>query len=88
MLDRPLHHGPTKGGSHEQSRFFAHYADTLASYAAAFDAPPPADLWPGAARRLLVDPQARRVRSRDYFIVPRGAVSLTRTALHMMQLGL
>ena len=35
VLGRPLHHGPTAGGAAEGHRFFAQYADTLASYEAA-----------------------------------------------------
>lgn len=71
ILGRPLHHGPTLGGTGEQSRFFAQYADTLVSYAIAFGTLPTADLWPGAKQRLLVDPRARRVHPREHFIVPR-----------------
>ena len=45
VLGRPLHHGPTAGGSAEQHRYFEQYAATLKSYEQAFGAPPPADLW-------------------------------------------
>ncbi|WP_294329764.1 hypothetical protein [uncultured Sphingomonas sp.] len=70
VLGRPLHHGPTAGGPGEQHRFFLHYAETLRSYERVFG-PPPADLWPDAARRLTEDHKARRVHPRDAFIVPR-----------------
>jgi len=70
ILGRPLHHGPTAGGSAEQHRFFQHYAETLRSYERVFDSPP-ADLWPDARRRLSEDHKARRVHPRDAFIVPR-----------------
>jgi hypothetical protein len=72
VLGRPLHHGPTAGGSAEQHRYFEQYAQTLRSYERVFGAPP-ADIWPGAARRLLDDPRARRVHPRDAFIIPRRA---------------
>lgn len=75
LLGRPLHHGPTAGGSAEEHRFFAQYADTLRAYEAAFG-PPPADLWPPAARRLRDDPRARRVHPRDGLVVPWPAVWL------------
>lgn len=71
ILGRPLHHGPTEGGVAEQHRFFDQYANTLRAYEVAFGDPPPADLWPPAAQRLLVDSQARRVRPNDYLILPR-----------------
>lgn len=89
VLGRPLHHGPTAGGAGERNRFFAQYADTLASYAQAFGAAPPADLWPSAARRLLDDPRARRVHPRDHLIVhrrPALAVLALITALILFHL--
>jgi hypothetical protein len=70
ILGRPLHHGPTAGGSAEQQRFFEQYAATLKSYEASFGTPP-ADLWPDAARRLIEDPKAVRVHPRDHIILPR-----------------
>ncbi len=73
VLGCPLHHGPTKGGSDEQHRFFTQYAETLRSYERAFGSPP-ADLWPDAARRLNQDHKARRVHPRDAIIVPRKMI--------------
>jgi hypothetical protein len=74
VLGQPLHHGPTAGGSDERHRYFAQYADTLASYERWFGAPPPADIWPDAHRRLVVDPQAVRVGRADHWIISRAAV--------------
>lgn len=76
VLGRPLHHGPTAGGGEEHRRYYRQYADTLARYEAAFGAPPPSDIWPSAARRLIDDPRARRVHPRDAFIVPRRTAAL------------
>jgi hypothetical protein len=75
ILGRPLHHGPTAGGAAEGHRYFQQYADTLKSYEAAFGMPP-ADIWPDAHRRLVRDPEARRVHPRDAFILPRRAAWL------------
>jgi hypothetical protein len=75
VLGRPLHHGPTAGGSDEQHRYFTQYAETLRSYERAFGSPP-ADLWPDAARRLNEDHKARRVHPRDAIIVPRNAIRI------------
>jgi len=69
LLGRPLHHGPTAGGRAEHDRYFTQYADTLRSYEAVFG-PPPADIWPDARRRLLVDPRARRVHPREALVLP------------------
>lgn len=74
VLGLPLHHGPTAGGGTERSRFFEQYAWTLLRYEQIFGAPPPDDIWPDAARRLLDDPRARRVH-------PRDGVLLSRTGL-------
>lgn len=69
VLGRPLHHGPTAGGHVEQSRFFDQYAVTLQRYEQVFGEAPPKDIWPGAARRLIEDPRARRVHPRDGVII-------------------
>ena len=89
VLGRPLHHGPTAGGSDEQHRYFTQYAETLRSYERVFGSPP-ADLWPDAARRLNEDPKARRVHPRDAIIVPRKAIRaalLLAAILAMLALG-
>lgn len=72
ILGGPLHHGPSAGGQAERDRYFRQYADTLASYERIFG-PSPADIWPAAQKRLYRDPQARRVRTRDYFLIPKRA---------------
>ena len=46
-------------------------AQTLASYEMHFGEPAPEDIWPGARRRFVVDPQAVRVNPADALIVPR-----------------
>ncbi len=73
VLGRPLHHGPTAGGTAEQVRYFDQYADTLKSYEAAFGENAPTDIWPKASKRLLDDPRARRVHPRDGIIIKRRA---------------
>lgn len=74
ILGGPLHHDPTRGGPVEQGRFFDQYARTLRRYEQVFGASPPADIWPGAAQRLLSDPKARRVHPRDALILPRRTI--------------
>lgn len=87
ILGKPLHHGPTAGGDAERHRFFEQYALTLKAYEAAFGEAPPADLWPDARRRLLVDPRARRVHPRDVVILPRAALVLPFLALAIVLVG-
>ena len=76
VLGKSLHHGPTAGGPDERNRFFAQYADTLARYEVAFGMPPPSDIWPAAAQRLLDDPRARRVHPRDAILLSRLQAAL------------
>lgn len=71
VLGADLHHGPTAGGPAERERYYRQYADTLAAYEAAFGAPPPADIWPGAHRRFAVDPLGVRVNFSDDIILAR-----------------
>lgn len=87
VLGCELHHGPTKGGQVERSRFFEQYAQTLKLYEQAFG-PAPADIWPDAARRLLDDPRARRVHPRDGLIVSRGALAALVAATLLIGLAL
>ncbi len=84
VLGRPLHHGPTAGGAAEHRRYFEQYAATLRSYERGFGAPPPADLWPSAKRRLIEDPKARRIHPRDGIVISRAVLwtaALTAAAL-------
>jgi hypothetical protein len=74
ILGCPLHHGPTAGGAGERQRHFEQYGATLKAYEAAFGAPPPADIWPSAARLLIDAPRARRIHPRDVLIIPRPLV--------------
>ncbi|MEZ5825273.1 MAG: hypothetical protein R3C97_11200 [Geminicoccaceae bacterium] len=52
VLGRPLHHNPTDGGEVEDRKFVEQYKRTLASYERAFEAEPPADIWPSAEQRF------------------------------------
>lgn len=88
VLGRPLHHGPTAGGGAEQHRYFAQYADTLASYERWFGAPPPASIWPSAHRRLVVDPRAVRVGLADNLVVPKRTLRLGLLVATVIAVGL
>ena len=81
VLQMPLHHGPTAGGTAERSRYYDQYAQTLASYEAHFGEPAPLDIWPDAKRRFLVDPLSVRVNPADAVILPRGQAYGVATAI-------
>ncbi len=69
VLGRPLHHGPTKGGSAENAKFYDWYARTLESYAREFGHVPPTAIWPSPAERF--SGRFRWVNQATHFIIPR-----------------
>lgn len=52
VLEKELHHLPTKGGGREQARFRAQYERTLRIYEGEFGHPPPVSIWPSVAERF------------------------------------
>jgi hypothetical protein len=46
VLKREVHHGPTKGGIQESTKFSDWYSKTLLCYKEKFNNDPPTDLWP------------------------------------------
>ena len=52
VLQRPLHHGPTRGGSEEQNKFHDWYEKTKTSYEELFNEKPPIDIWPSSEKRF------------------------------------
>ncbi len=74
VLPRPLHHNPTAGGSAEDAKFADWYQRTLKSYHAAFGHAPPRGVWPSPTARFEPQRQFRRVRSLEFWLVPRAAV--------------
>lgn len=71
-LERPIHHGPTRGGIAEARRFEHAYQRTLGSYAARFGAPP-ADVWPDPDVHFATQSFQRLDRAR-YLLVPKAAL--------------
>jgi len=51
VLERPLHHEPSRGGAVEDAKYRALYAQTREAYRRWFGADPPADLWLDGTRR-------------------------------------
>jgi hypothetical protein len=81
VLGADLHHGPTRGGPVERTRYYRQYAATLSAYEAIFGDPPPADIWPTARRRFAIDPRGFRVNPYDgIFLKRRVALALGLTA--------
>ncbi len=66
-----IHHGPTKGGSAEGTRFEGQYGYTLALYEAVFGEAPPSDIWPAAEIRFSPAERAVWVRPAAMASAPR-----------------
>ncbi len=71
ILEKPLHHGPTKGGTAEQAKYHDWYERTLADYRQHFGEEPPADIWPPAAVRFSPRQRFQRVDRGRYLLLPR-----------------
>ncbi|UOR03685.1 hypothetical protein MUN82_12070 [Hymenobacter aerilatus] len=69
-LGRAIHHGPTKGGTHEQAKFDDWYARTKELYHATFGTLPPPNLWPDSETRFR-DVNFRRVNLDAYWLLPK-----------------
>jgi hypothetical protein len=80
-----IHHGPTKGGGAERSRFHGQYRNTLKFYEQVFGVKPPNDIWPPPSVRFGGVKGFRWVDLDKCAIVPRQA--LRRTALGLMVAG-
>ncbi len=51
-INKPIHHGPTKGGTNENSKFTNWYEKTKQLYKSIFDYDTPDDLWPPSKIRF------------------------------------
>ena len=83
VLEKPLHHGPTKGGPSEGTKFHDWYERTLASYERIFGTRPPPEIWPGVETRFSARLKFQRVNVGDSWIVSKS--KLKRAA--MLTLG-
>lgn len=71
ILQRPLHHEPTRGGRSEQFKHLANYNKTLESYQHFFGQLPPTDIWPEPQLRFRRDTHFVRVNSQENWIFPK-----------------
>jgi len=69
VLGKPLHHGPTKGGSAEADKFLNWYERTLISYQLEFGEIAPRDIWPPSAVRFSSKPKFQRVDVADAWLI-------------------
>jgi len=87
-LGFPLHHGPTKGGSEERSKYSLWYQKTLDSYEASFECKPPSDIWPEPAVRFGRQ-DVRTIDCSKHFILSKRSIYLSSavSALSLCLLG-
>ena len=69
-LQREIHHGPTKGGKTEDTKYNDAYENTLTLYHEHFAQVPPTDLWPPAKIRFA-PMNFRRVNLNQYWLFPK-----------------
>lgn len=69
-LGKEIHHGPTKGGQEERSKYILLYNNTLKLYQEVFKELPPTHIWPHSEVRFA-DIDFVRVNRKKHFIVPK-----------------
>lgn len=79
VLRQCLHHGPTRGGPTEATRYRRQYAETLAAYERAFG-PPPEVWWPGTLERFASPTRWQRVDRDRYWLLPKPGLGQLRAA--------
>src|SRR5262249_44352050 len=90
VLQRPLHHEPTRGGSDEHLKHVALYEHTLALYRETFGSEPPPDIWPASSIRFGADTEHRKVNLARNWIIPNplGRLKAWRTTVACVGLPL
>ena len=73
ILGRPLHHGPTKGGQSESTKYRDWYGRTLELYEDAFGEAAPRDIWPVSDDRFRDVEAFRRVNTNKQITLSRAA---------------
>lgn len=74
ILGRALHHGPTRGGAEEQSKYAEWYARTLALYERVYGRQPRRDIWPDVAARFANADAFRRVDTAAHWVISKKHV--------------
>jgi hypothetical protein len=70
VLNRKIHHGPTRGGVSEKNKFEDWYGKTLKLYQEVFSTPAPHALWPDSKTRFT-DIHFSRVNVKKNWIIPK-----------------
>lgn len=70
VLNRKIHHGPTKGGKQEKEKYTDWYGQTKELYREVFAINPPADIWPDNKLRFS-DINFQRINLNRNWIIPK-----------------
>ena len=88
ILERPLHHGPTRGGTVEDDRFERQYDETKASYVRIFGHEPPSDIWPSSEVRFSPRARFARLNTAAHWMLPKQRVQRLAAACIVAALSL
>lgn len=69
VLGKPLHHGPTKGGAREDTKYRDLYAATLDAYRREFGNEPPGEYWPVSDARFESAVHQRWIDTRTHVVI-------------------
>lgn len=85
VLQIPLHHEPSGGGSDEAVKFEDLYRQTIASYTQFFGEVPPIDIWPKPKERLG---RFERINTQKNWVLPKPRLSIAATPRLRQVVGL
>jgi len=80
-LGEVVHHGPTRGGTKENSKYRNWYSKTMFTYKQIFGESPPSDIWPGSSERFQDAAAFRRVNMAEMVQLKRRRLDIMVTAL-------
>jgi len=69
VLQHPIHHGPTRGGKTETTKFVDLYDKTKRSYFDKFGVEPPVEIWPSSEIRFDRSDRKHWISRKDYWII-------------------
>ncbi|HEY4311684.1 MAG TPA: TIGR04222 domain-containing membrane protein [Pirellulales bacterium] len=69
VLERPLHHDPSRGGGAEYAKHRSMYERTLDDYRRLFGEEPPGDLWPDGAERFSPRRRSNHTAADHYWMI-------------------
>ena len=72
LLERTLHHTPTRGGHEEAAKFRDQYSRTLDAYRSAFGEEPPSDIWPPVEKRFGEGENFVRVNTASHWVLSKA----------------